>query len=111
MNDTTIIDMFAKRDAKYEERFNQIESKVDETNGYLKGVVESNQRLIKLLTISLGIISFIAVLAVGAIIVGAIGKDGFKTVRDSMPKVSYAIPATNDLDKWQNNKHNAIWIS
>ena len=111
MNDNTIIDMFAKRDAKYEERFNQIESKVDETNGYLKGVVESNQKLIKLFSISLGVISFIAILAVGAIIVGAIGKDGFKTVRDSMPKVSYAIPATNDLDKWQNNRHNAIWIS
>ena len=42
MNDNTIIEMFSKRDAKYEERFNQIESKVDETNGYLKGVVESN---------------------------------------------------------------------
>ena len=111
MNDNTIIDMFAKRDAKYEERFNQIESKVDETNGYLKGVVDSNQKLIKLLTVAIGIISFIAVLAVGAIIVGAIGKDGFKTVRDSMPKVSYAIPATNDLDKWQNHRHNAIWIS
>jgi heme-degrading monooxygenase HmoA len=42
MNDNTIIDMFAKRDEKYEERFNQIESKVDETNGYLRGVVDSN---------------------------------------------------------------------
>ena len=101
MTDNTIIDMFAKRDEKYEERFNQIESKVDETNGYLKGVVESNQRLIKLLTISLGIISFIAVLAVGAIIVGAIGKEGFKTVRDAVPNLTYYIPAVNDLDKWQ----------
>ena len=42
MTDSNIIDMFAKRDEKIEERFNQIESKVDETNGYLKGVVESN---------------------------------------------------------------------
>lgn len=101
MNDSTIIDMFAKRDEKYEERFNQIESKVDETNGYLKGVVDSNQKLIKLLTIALGIISFIAVLAVGAIIVGAIGEDGFKTVRDKMPKVTYAIPADHkELEPW-----------
>lgn len=101
MTDSNIIDMFAKRDEKYEERFNQIESKVDETNGYLKGVVESNQRLIKLLTISLGIISFIAVLAVSAIIVGAIGENGFKTVRDKMPKVSYAIPNDHhELDQW-----------
>ena len=101
MTDNTIIDMFSKRDAKYEERFNQIESKVDETNGYLKGVVESNQRLIKLLTISLGIISFIAVLAVSAIIVGAIGENGFKTVRDKMPNIAYAIPADHkELDQW-----------
>ena len=81
MNDNTIIDMFAKRDEKYEERFNQIESKVDETNGYLKGVVESNQKLIKLFSISLGVISFIAILAVGAIIVGAIGKEGLYSAR------------------------------
>jgi hypothetical protein len=63
------------------------------------------------LTIAIGIISFIAVLAVGAVIFGAIGKDGFKTVRDSVPTFSYAIPASNDLDKWQNNRHSAIWIS
>lgn len=81
MTDSTIIDMFAKRDEKYEERFNQIESKVDETNGYLKGVVESNQKLIKLFSISLGVISFIAILAVGAIIVGAIGKEGLYSAR------------------------------
>ena len=108
MTDSTIIDMFAKRDEKYEERFNQIESKVDETNGYLKGVVESNQKLIKLFSISLGVISFIAILAVGAIIVGAIGKDGFKTVRNAVPNLTYCIPAVNDLDKWQ-NRHGESW--
>jgi len=101
MTDNTIIDMFAKRDEKHEERFNQIESKVDETNGYLKGVVESNQRLIKLLTISLGVISFIALIAVGAVIFGAIGEKGLKSVRDSMPKVTYAIPADHkELEPW-----------
>lgn len=81
MTDSNIIDMFAKRDEKIEERFNQIESKVDETNGYLKGVVESNQKLIKLFTYSIAVISFIAIMAVGAIIVGAIGKDGLYTAR------------------------------
>ena len=53
-------------------------------------------------------ISFIAILAVGAIIVGAIGRDGFKTVRDAVPKLTYCIPAANDLDKWQ-NRHGATW--
>ena len=108
MTDSNIIDMFAKRDEKIEERFNQIESKVDETNGYLKGVVESNQKLIKLFTYSIAVISFIAIMAVGAIIVGAIGKEGFKTVRDAVPNLTYYIPAVNDLDKWQ-NRHGAIW--
>ena len=42
MTDSNIIEMFAKRDEKIEERFNSIEGKVDELNGYLKGVVESN---------------------------------------------------------------------
>ena len=108
MTDNTIIDMFNKRDEKIESRFNTIESKVDEMNGYLKGVVESNQKLIKLFTVSIAVISFIAVLSVGAIIVGAIGKDGFKTVRDSMPNMTYFITAPNDLDKWQ-NRHGVAW--
>lgn len=102
MTDSNIIDMFAKRDEKIEERFNVIESKVDETNGYLKGVVESNQKLIKLFTVSMGVISFIAIIAVGAIIVGAIGESGFKTVREQIPPVVEAIPAPHDLDLWQN---------
>lgn len=64
--------------------------------------MESNQKLIKLFTYSIAVISFIAIMAVGAIIVGAIGKEGFKTVRDGVPNLTYYIPAVNDLDKWQN---------
>ena len=110
MTDSNIIDMFAKRDEKYEERFNQIESKVDETNGYLKGVVDSNQKLIKLLTIALGIISFIAVLAVSAIIVGAIGENGLYSARKSVPKIlTYVIPTDNhELDPWQYGKQTKV---
>ena len=102
MTDDKIIDMFAQRDERIEHRFNSIETKVDELNGYLKGVVESNQKLIGLFTKAMYVISFIAIVAVGTIIVGAIGKDGFKTVRDAVPNITYYIPAVNDLDKWQN---------
>ena len=102
MTDGNIIDMFAKRDEKIEQRFNSIEGKVDELNGYLKGVVESNQRLISLFTKAMYVISFIAIIAVGAIIVGAIGESGFKTIRDSAPPIVEAIPAPHDLEKWQN---------
>lgn len=101
MTDGNIIEMFAKRDEKIEERFQSIEQKVDSMCGYLKGVVDSNEKLIKLFTRALYIISFIAIIAVGAIIVGAIGESGFKTVRDAMPTISYAIPADHhELDKW-----------
>lgn len=103
MTDSNIIDMFAKRDEKIEERFQSIEQKVDSMCGYLKGVVDSNERLISLFTKALYVISFIAISAVGAIIIGAIGESGFKTLRDQVPKVSYAIPTDHhDLDYWQN---------
>ena len=102
MTDDKIIDMFTQRDERIENRFNSIESKVDELNGYLKGVVESNQKLIGLFTKAMYVISFIAIVAVGTIIVGAIGEHGFKTVRDSIPTVVEAIPAPHDLDQWQN---------
>ena len=69
--------------------------------GYLKGVVDSNEKLITLFTRALYVISFIAIVAVGAIIVGAIGENGFKTIRDAVPTISYAIPANHhELDEW-----------
>jgi len=101
MTDSNIIDMFAKRDEKIEQRFQSIEQKVDSMCGYLKGVVDSNEKLITLFTRALYVISFIAITAVGAIIVGAVGERGFKTIRDAVPTISYAIPANHhELDKW-----------
>lgn len=101
MTDDKIIDMFAQRDDRIEHRFNSIEGKVDELNGYLKGVVESNQRLISLFTKAMYVISFIAVMAVGAVIFGAIGKDGMHSVRQIIPDIVYAIPADHhELDQW-----------
>lgn len=108
MTDNAIIEMFNKRDEKIESRFQSIEQKVDSMCGYLRGIVEQNEKLIRLFTRALHIISFIAILSVGAIIVGAIGESGFRAVRDSIPKISYAIPSTNDLDKWQ-NRHGVAW--
>lgn len=105
MTDGNIIDMFAKRDEKIEERFNSIESKVDSMCGYLKGVVESNEKLIRLFSKALYVLSFIAVVAVGAIIYGAIGENGLKSVRSIVPDLTYAIPVHNDLDYWQNKHH------
>lgn len=95
---------------KVYDRVNAVESKIDETNGYLKGVVESNVSLIDLLrrreTTSNRITAALMLLllfAFGVIAYGAIGERGLKTVRDtlpSMPVQTDALPAHNDFDKW-----------
>lgn len=104
---------------KVYQRVNTIESKVDETNGYLRGVVESNVSLIDLLkrrdTTTGRIITalvFLLLFAMGVIAYGAIGERGLKTVRDTLPNVpthKEAVPTHNDFDKYANhqNKENA----
>ena len=48
---------------------------------------------------------FVAIFSlIGAIIYGAIGKQGLFAVRDSMPKVAQAIPWHNDLDRFTNRR-------
>lgn len=97
--------------SKVYDRINSVESKVDETNGYLRGVVESNVNLIDLLkrrdTTTGRIITalvFLLLFAMGVIAYGAIGERGMKTVRDTLPSVptqqTNALPAHNDFDKW-----------
>ena len=92
-------------------RLNSLESKVDETNGYLKGVVESNEKLITLLerrdtTMGRVLWALLVLLlfAIGVIAFGAIGKEGMHSVRQALPNLpsqSAAIPAHNDFDKWR----------
>ena len=96
--------------SKVYQRVNTIESKVDETNGYLRGVVESNVSLIDLLkrrdtTTSrmTAALMLLLLFAIGVIAYGAIGEKGLKTVRDTLPSVptqTDALPAHNDFDKW-----------
>lgn len=91
-------------------RVNALESKIDETNGYLRGVVESNEKLITLLekrdtTLNRVIWALLVILlfALSVIAFGAIGKDGMHSVRQTLPNLpqqSAAIPAHNDFDKW-----------
>ena len=92
-------------------RLNVLESKVDETNGYLRGVVESNEKLITLLerrdtTMGRVLWALLVLLlfAIGVIAFGAIGKEGMHSVRQTLPNLppqSAAIPAHNDFDKWR----------
>lgn len=94
-------------------RINTLESKMDETNGYLRGVVESNEKLITLLekrdtTLNRVVWALIVLLffALGVIAFGAIGERGMHSVRQNLPMPDLptshtAIPAHNDFDKWQ----------
>ena len=92
-------------------RLNVLESKVDETNGYLRGVVESNEKLITLLerrdtTMGRVLWALLVLLlfAIGVIAFGAIGKEGMHSVRQTLPNFpqqSAAIPVHNDFDKWR----------
>lgn len=90
-------------------RVNRLESKIDETNGYLRGVVESNEKLITLLekrdtTLNRVIWALLVLLlfAVGVIAFGAIGKEGMHSVRQTMPNLpTAAVVPHNDFDKWQ----------
>jgi len=99
-------------------RLNALESKVDETNGYLKGVVESNEKMLaqndKLITLLekrdttqsrvIWALFILLLFSIGVIAFGAIGKEGMHSVRQTLPKMptaAWAIPAHNDLDKWR----------
>lgn len=96
-------------------RLNSLESKVDETNGYLRGVVESNEKLITLLekrdtTLNRVIWALLVILlfALGVIAFGAIGKEGMHSVRQTLPALPQqtdALPAHNDFDKWLHRHH------
>ena len=80
-------------------RVNALEQVYNETNGYLKGIVESNEKLIKLFSKALYILAAIATLSLLAVIYGAIGKDGMKSVRETMPRVA-DIQGVADMDRW-----------
>ena len=48
---------------------------------------------------------FVAIFSlIGAIIYGAVGKQGLFAVRDAMPRVAQAIPWHNDLDRFTNRR-------
>lgn len=48
----------------------------------------------------IGLLFLVIFSLIGAIIYGAIGKQGLFAVRDTMPKVALAIPWHNDFDKF-----------
>lgn len=100
--------------SKVYDRINSVESKVDETNGYLRGVLEfngkitvQNDKLIRqnarntYLFFLLGLVGWLVVAY------GAVGRDGLKSVRQTLPSVPIqadALPTHNDFDKYANNQ-------
>ena len=96
-------------------RLNTIESKVDETNGYLKGHIELTDRLFALLDkrdkSQTKVVCWLIGLLLFSLLViayGAIGKEGLHSVRQTLPTVPVdtraALPAHNDFDKYAVNQ-------
>ena len=83
-------------------RINNLESDVSETKGYLRAIVGQNEKLIRLLTRALYVLTFISTVLLFALVYGAIGKEGLHSVRSAVPTRIAAIPAPGDLDKWMN---------
>lgn len=93
-------------------RINSLESKQAETNGYLQAILEGpresnlrhdarfdkfmeqNDRYMKLVWRIILILTAITVISIFAIIYGAIGDKGLKSVRESVP----ALPISNTID-------------
>lgn len=48
----------------------------------------------------IGLLFIVIFSLIGALIYGAIGKEGLRAVRETMPKVTFAVPWHNDLDKF-----------
>jgi hypothetical protein len=111
----------ATHDEVHEQIFNRInvvESKIDTTNGYLKGVIESNEKIVavneKLIALIekrdrtqaraiWGLITLL-LFALAIIGYGAIGDKGMHSVRQTVPSLPHttdALPAHDDFDKWQ----------
>ena len=87
-------------------KFNACKAEQAETNGYLKAIVEQNDKLIRQNTRALYIIASFGLICLFALIYGAIGKEGLHSVRQSLPagvpKQTAAIPCPDDgLDKWR----------
>ncbi len=95
-------------------RINKLESKVDETNGYLRGVLEFNEKLtvqndklIRQNTRNTYLFFLLGLVGWLVVAYGAVGPDGLKSVRQTLPSVPIqadALPAHNDFDKYANNQ-------
>ena len=87
-------------------KYNEVLKEQSATNGYLKAIVDQNNKLIELLKKALyalaGIASVCVTACLFALIYGAIGEKGLHSVRQTMPTMA-AIPAHNDFDdgKWK----------
>lgn len=89
----------------HKQLFDKINAATNElalVRGQMEAQNKINGDLVRLLKLVLWGAFVIILILLGALIFGAIGKDGLFAVRDSMPKVAQAIPWHNDFDrKWR----------
>ncbi len=90
------------------DKINACTAEMKELTGAVRILTQQNERQQKIIKWAFGIV-ILCLLIIGY---GAIGKEGMVSVRSTLPsplghddKTTYAIPASNDLDKWRAAHH------
>lgn len=76
-------------DEQQDERINKLTARVEQLTGAVDVSNQMNQQLIALLKKALFYMFLIIVFLIGAIVYGAIGKEGFYAVRPTFPTTAY----------------------
>lgn len=89
-------------DEQQDERINKLTARVEQLTGAVDVSNQMNLQLIALLKKALFYMFLIIVFLIGAIIYGAIGKDGFYAVRPTFPTTAYH-PHGGDIIPWSDD--------
>lgn len=80
------------------ERLNKNEDQISNLLGKVGILVEQNDKFLKLIGKAISALFWVCVMLIGAIIYGAIGKDGFYAVRSLPTTVAFDQPAIPNYD-------------
>ena len=78
----------------------QIEQSAVDHSAAMDKLQKMHDSYVKMTKYIIGMLFIVIFSLIGALIYGAIGKEGLHAVRDTMPKVTFAVPWHNDLDRF-----------
>lgn len=78
----------------------QMQQNAEEHKAAIAEIQKMHDSYVTMTKYIIGLLFLVIFALIGAIIYGAIGKQGLFAVRDSMPKVGAIMPMSNDLDKY-----------